>query len=345
MHFRIVPERSLVACPGKNWPCESTFDAFRLFWCTCLSILTLMVCAQPVAAQFRLEKHAEGVRVFNDGTLVADYLTKSMSKPIIWPLVGPTGKQMTRAYPMVADSENEKHDHPHHRSLWFTHGDVNGTDFWLEGGEGGITEHLEFTQLEDGEQAVLATRNLWKTAAGEPVLSDHRRFTFGGDNHARWLDCEIVLTATHGPVNFGDTKEGTFGLRIAESMKVDHEDGGKIINSHGDEDSKAWGVAAEWVDYVGPVDGETLGIAIFCHPSTFHFPNRWHVRTYGLFAANPFGVHHFLNQKDPTAGVDLPAGEKLLFRYRVLLHTGNTEEAKVAELYGDYAKTEFPDLD
>ena len=31
---------------------------------------------------------------------------------------------------MKTDVPGEAHDHPHHRGLWFTHGDVNGYDFW-----------------------------------------------------------------------------------------------------------------------------------------------------------------------------------------------------------------------
>ncbi|MCA9130349.1 MAG: PmoA family protein, partial [Planctomycetales bacterium] len=132
--------------------------------------------------------------------------------------------------------------------------------------------------------------------------------------------------------------------RIAESMKVDEKTGGKIINSKGDVDGKAWGIAADWVDYTGPIDGKTMGIAILCHPSTFHYPNRWHVRTYGLFAANPFGVHHFINQPDPTEGVNLPSGESMLFRYRVILHTGSTEDADIDTRHKEYCSTKFADL-
>jgi len=274
--------------------------------------------------------------------LVADYLTLSKSKPILWPINGPDGVAMTRQYPMVPDSKNEKHDHPHHRSFWFTHGIVNGHDFWLEGGDGGITEHQKFTILESNdESATVAARNVWKTAGGEPVLTEHRTYKFSHAEEAVVVDCEFVVTASHGKVNFGDTKEGTFGIRIASSMKTDAKQGGLITNSHGDHDKDAWGKRAEWVDYTGPIHGKEIGIAILCHPSTYNFPNRWHVRTYGLFAANPFGVHHFEGQKEATAGVDLPAGESLTFRYRVLFHTGDTDAAKVAEHFAEYSQLKF----
>ena len=150
--------------------------------------------------------------------------------------------------------------------------------------------------------------------------------------------------ATNGDVNFGDTKEGTFGLRIAESMKMDAKLGGTILNSRGETDKDTWGKPAEWVDYVGPIGDETYGIAILCHPSSFNFPNRWHVRTYGLFAANPFGVYHFTGDKDPTAGVTLKNGESLVLRYRVLLHRGDTQSANIAKQYEEFSKKEYAGL-
>ncbi|MCA9193919.1 MAG: PmoA family protein [Planctomycetales bacterium] len=309
-----------------------------------LAVLSACLFIPLAEAQYKLEKHEGGVKVLESGKVIADYLTKSMSKPIIWPLLGPGGEKMTRDYPMVADSADEKHDHPHHRSLWFTHGEVNGVDFWLEGERGGITEHLEFTELDDGKQAVIGVRNLWKSPAGESVLSDKRRFTFGHDEQARWVDCEIELSADFGEVHFGDTKEGTFGVRVAESLSMNAKQGGMIINSHGTKGTDAWGKAAEWVDYVGPLNGKTMGIAILCHPSTFHHPNRWHVRDYGLFAANPFGVYHFEGQKEPTDGVRMKQGEKLLFRYRVVLHNGDTEAACIADRYEAFANQKFTAL-
>ena len=78
-------------------------------------------------------------------------------------------------------------------------------------------------------------------------------------------------------------------------MAVDGDRGGKIVNSLEAIDQEAWGKAAAWVDYHGPVgpDEVQAGIAVLNHPSSFRFPTFWHVRTYGLLAANVFGLHNF----------------------------------------------------
>ena len=290
------------------------------------------------AAEVSATRIPDGVRVTIDGQPFTDYLTFSGAKPILWPILGPTGKPMTRAYPM-GEAPNEKKDHIHHRSLWFTHGSVNGISFWDETGKHGTTRHREFVTIQSGPQAVIETKNDWLGPEGEKVCEDRRRLTFGVEGDSRWIDFDITLTASAGPVKFGDTKEGTFGLRVAETMKVDAKLGGRIVNSEGQTDDKAWGKRAVWVDYHGPVAGETLGIAVMNHPKSFRFPTYWHVRTYGLFAANPFGVRDFTGGKGGDGSFTLAAGESQSFYYRVLFHKGDEKQAGVAEEYAKYYKT------
>ena len=127
-------------------------------------------------------------------------------------------------------------------------------------------------------------------------------------------------------------------VRVAATMKVESGKGGKIINSEGQTNQAAWGKQAAWVDYHGPVDGRTVGIAILNHPSSFRFPTYWHVRTYGLFAANPFGLHHFKGSQSVDGSHTLSKGETMTLRYRVLLHRGDEKSAKVAEAFDIYAK-------
>ncbi len=272
-----------------------------------------------------------------DGQPFAEYLVKSGSKPIIWPLYGPTGKKMTRSWPLEQDVPGETdRDHIHQRSLWFTHGDVNGIDFWSEGK--GRIEHREFVRAEGGPEAVLITRNDWLSPDGSKLIcQDERKFTFGGDQDARWIDADIEIKATAGPVTFGDTKEGSFGVRVPSSMRVESKKGGKIVNSEGQTNLMAWGKPAAWVDYHGPVDDETVGIAILNHPTSFRFPTYWHVRTYGLFAANPFGLNDFTHGKK-HGEYTLPEGETLKLRYRVLLHKGDEKQGHVAEVFEEYSK-------
>ena len=117
---------------------------------------------------------------------------------------------------------------------------------------------------------------------------------------------------------------------VAETMRVEAKQGGQIVNSEGQRDDKAWARRAAWVDYHGPLDGETVGIAILNHPSSFRYPTYWHVRTYGLFAANPFGVRDFTRAPGADGSYEIAPGKSLTLRYRVLLHRGRGPRAAPA---------------
>lgn len=176
------------------------------------------------------------------------------------------------------------------------------------------------------------------------------------------MDFEVTLKATEGDVVFGDEKDGLMAIRVPETMRVlkplvkgESAKGGDghIVMSTGISDDGAsaaaakdakreaqtWGKRAEWCDYFGPVEGKTVGIAIFDHPSNPRHPTWWHVRDYGLFAANPFGQHFFEGAKDEHLGdFKLAKGQSVTFRYRFYFHNGDTTAGKVAEEFAAYAK-------
>ena len=115
-----------------------------------------------------------------------------------------------------------------------------------------MIEHRELLKFSGGSRATIVTRNDWLGPDGKKQCEDQRTLVFGGDGDARWIDFDIAIRATAGPVTFGDTKEGAFGLRVAESLRVDSRQGGRIVNSEGQCDAAAWGSGAAWVDYSGP---------------------------------------------------------------------------------------------
>ena len=100
--------------------------------------------------------------------------------------------------------------------------------------------------------------------------------------------------------------------------------------------AKIWGKRSDWVDYTAEVDGERLGVAIFDHPQNPNHPTYWHVRDYGLFSLNPFGQNAFDPQAEERR-LKLPAGQKLAFRWRVVIHSGDAETGHVADLYKEFA--------
>jgi hypothetical protein len=307
-----------------------------LLWCLSWLPATVLLADSPKA--FRLSSHADHIDILQGDVPVATYHLLSGNKPIVWPLLGPDGVSMTRAYPMSDKDSTEKKDHGHHRSLWFTHGEVNGVDFWAETPKSGTVTHEKFLKQEaSGDRAILEAVNHWNAPDGKRVLTETRRLTFHGTPSLRMIDCQFQLTASDGDVHFGDTKEGTFAIRVAETMKVDAKTSGKILNAEGKTDAAAWGQMANWVDYTGPIQNKTYGIAILCHPSSFKSPGRWHVRTYGLFAHNPFGLKDFVGNADAKGGYTLPKDQSMTLAYRVILHPGDSSQANLEQHWKTYA--------
>ncbi|NCO90370.1 MAG: hypothetical protein COZ06_37850 [Armatimonadetes bacterium CG_4_10_14_3_um_filter_66_18] len=278
------------------------------------------------------------VEVTVGGQLLTRYVFADTPKPYCYPLIGPTGKPLTRSYPMEKVA-GESTDHMHHRSaFWFTHDDVNGQRFWTEGGKQAREVHREFEALESGPVfGRIRARNDWIGSDDKKVCEDVRELRVYNTTNGELVDFTLTLRATEGDVSFGDTKEGTFGFRMAQTMNVGGGGQGHIENANGDKDGAAWGKRAEWCDYYGPVAGDTVGIAVMDAPTNFRHPTHWHVRTYGLFAANPFGLRAFSKAEAGPGGYTLKAGESLTLRYRVWLHSGTTAEANVAQAFAEYA--------
>ena len=297
--------------------------------------------ASPKAG-VQITRLEDRLRVEVNGRLFTEYFFKDVPRPYCYPLIGPGHRAMTRNWPMK-DTPGEEHDHPHHRSLWFAHGAINGYDFWSEEKGFGKTVHDGFLEVSSGQDTgIIQSRNKWLAANGTLVCTDERTLRIynpGGANE-QLLDFDITLIASNGELKFGDTKEGTMAVRLAESMRLKGKSGqGHIVNSTGARDGQTWGKRADWCDYYGPVESKTVGLAIFDHPQNPRHPTWWHVRDYGLFAANPFGRHDFEKLPDKSVGdFTVPAGQCVTFRYRFYLHEGDEQQAHVAEKYQQYIK-------
>jgi hypothetical protein len=278
------------------------------------------------------------------------YGGKEVTRPFFYPIIGPGGAPMTRNWPMK-DLPDEAHDHPHHRSLWYAHGDVNGHDFWAESAKSGKTVHVAFTEMKSGaDVGVIRTQNKLVAVDGNVVCTEDRTMRIYNRSTDRMLDFEVTIHASQGDLTLGDTKEGTMALRLNEAMRLTKPPAkgekkarpgeGHIVNSEGVRDGQTWGKRAKWCDYHGPVEGKVVGVAIFDHPQNPRHPTWWHVRDYGLFAANAFGRHDFESLPDRKAGnLVLPKGQSVTFRYRIYFHEGDEKQGKVAELYEEYARS------
>lgn len=266
------------------------------------------------------------------------------AKPYLAPLRNATGLIVTRRWPLE-NAEGDSKDHPHHRGLFIGFGDINGINFWETEAEsvpsgdnpkvkGAITLKSVGDMKPGKKSGSIAVSFNWQAPEKGVFLEEERVLTFSTDKDIRVVDVDSTFTAKTD-LKFGDTKEGFFAIRVADSIAG--KNGGIMTNSEGAQTEKnVWGKRAEWVDYDGTVDGQKVGIVIFDNPGNPTHPPRWHSRDYGLFAVNPFGGKEF--DKAATGGYTLKNGDQMRFRYRVIVHPGDFPKKKIAELYDAYKK-------
>src|SRR5678816_1411505 len=89
----------------------------------------LLLAAGCTAPMMQARSEGDTVHVTWRGAPFATVHAGAQPRPFVFPLVGPDGVPLTRSFPM-AKVDGEATDHPHHVSLWFAHGDVDGFDFW-----------------------------------------------------------------------------------------------------------------------------------------------------------------------------------------------------------------------
>ncbi|MGH9447909.1 MAG: PmoA family protein [Terriglobia bacterium] len=314
----------------------------------CFHSVTLAA-AQPVA----FKRSGDHIDVLIGGRLFTTYYFDfHIAKPYLQPLRSAQGTIITRDFPIgntvPAQHTHDKNLEPHQRDLFFGHGDIDGIDFWGEAAFPnwsddtvfGRTLFRKLNEIRGGPQSGALRANYDLVGPRGRVIADETQsYTFRGGATTRIIDCQFVILADHGSdVTMGDTKEGTFGVRLVKAL---NSPPARMVNSNGAVGEKeVWGKRADWVDYDGVVNGEEVGIAVFDSPRSFHHPTYWHARGYGLLAANPFGIREFTNDPKRDGSWTIREHESLMFRYRVLIHHGTYVQAGVAKAYQEYATGE-----
>jgi len=309
-----------------------------------LSFLVLSAASAPAEVSFR--QNDGSIDVLVDGKpFTTFYYGEKTTKPYFHPLHAADGVVVTRQFPMRDDIPGEAHDHPHHRGLWYSHGNVDGIDFWANETDqtGGMPKgRIVLKGIHKVGDGFIRGDFEWRGPDGEVMLTEKRTVWFRGEGKNRIVDFDVTLEAAVKPVKLSDTKEGTFAVRLAPSLRESRQDrspgDGVIVNAEGQRGEKlTWGKASPWVDYSGPIGDKNYGVAILDHPENPKHPTFWHVRAYGLFAANPFGEHDFFRDKTRDGSITIAPGKSIRFRYRVVIHPGNAEMAGVAGLYKSWA--------
>lgn len=345
--------------------------SFLLLTALCLTAFEQNSIAQSQAINgskvtFSKVDASQQIDVKIDGKLFTSYWwPDSVYKPVLYPVLTSKGTLITRGFP-IKPREDERRDHIHQVGNWLNYGNVNGYDFWGNGStgkkdpKGGVIKHLAVEKMTDGNgEGVLITKASWNDPVGKELLAEKTEFHFIAKGSIRMIDRIATLTATSGPVVFKDTKEGSFGFRVARQLELPSKEDliltdakgnpttvkamsnkgvtGNFRSSEGITGEDVWGTRAKWMDLYGSINEENISLVICDHPKNLSYPTYWHARGYGLFSANPFGAKDFTKGKTEL-NYTIPAGKTLVLRYRIIISSGSyLSDAEINRYAKDFA--------
>jgi hypothetical protein len=307
--------------------------------------------AAAAAAQVALDESNGVVNVTIDGKPFTTYhfddkTDPKFVRPYFYPVLAADGTALTSDQ-IITTKNDKKPEHPHHRSFYVAHGDVDGVDHWtLAPKDKTKPPHQKHVGFDKVDGDTIVERLEWEGKdRGPAILTETRTWQFFAfPDGARGVDLTVALTpAGDKAVTLKDTKEaGLCSVRVTKSIS----DKATLTNSAGKGgegtkgEKETWGKPATWCDISGMIAGKPYGVAILDDPKNPASPARWHVRAYGLMSANPWALHDYDPKANPAGAGDmkLEPGKATTFRYRVVFHEGDAKSAKLDEKYAAFAK-------
>jgi hypothetical protein len=328
--------------------------------------------AQPAAGEYMVsvvnDSAAGQVSVTVDGKAFTAWLYREgLFKPSLFPIITADGRRVTRGFPLELQP-GDRVDHPHHVGAWFNYGNVNGVDFWghsdssdTSKGKFGVIAQRSIDKIESGQGVGRMDVSLdWLGPDGQAILKESCRLFFHADSGLRFIDRLSVLTPAAGKVDFPDTKEGMFAIRVARGLEEPSNEPLKYVDEHGKVtevesadsagangeylssegllgEKQVWGTRAKWCILSGTLEGRPVSLAIFDHPDNVGYPTHWHARGYGLFSLNPLGWKDFSQGKE-SFNFSLEPGQNGAFRYRIVVSDERIDAARAESLYQNWLR-------
>lgn len=279
--------------------------------------------SRPESLQARLEP--DRVRVEIDGRLFTEYLHgPNLKYPYFYPLVGPRSARSVTAH--------QTEPYPHHSSLFFGCDRVNGGNYWQEGLERGRIVSQRIALHEAAGDAVTFYQECRWERTGAPVPFQDQRIVrvWAPSRDRRVIDFEVRLTALVD-VRIERNNHSLFAARLAPDLAV--TGGGIMRNAEGlIGEKETFGKPSPWMDYRGRRDPVVEGLTLFPHPQNPWSPAPWFTRDYGFISPTPM-------QWLESGHLDIPRGQSLRLRYRVLVHA---DAPTPAELDGEAQRWAAP---
>lgn len=296
----------------------------------------LAVCAACAAPALRWEAEpGVSLALIRDGELAWRFAYgPERSKVCFHPLALPGGKVLTQDAPA---------DHLWHHGLWFSWKLIDGVNYWepaTDGRPAGRTSWrvTELAPRDDGTARVELALEYGPRDV-EPVLRETRvievhapaadgTFAIDWDGSFEALrDCVLDRTPPPGEPK-GQVNGGYAGLAV-RLVNLAERDACSAVGPVAWNASDRGRAVASAFEYGGALDGQDCGVAVLDHPTNPRAPSSWYaVRTSAM---------SFFNAALLVPGVlKLREGERFRLRYRVIVHPGRWDAARLRDAVAAY---------
>jgi hypothetical protein len=289
-----------------------------------ISTVLVIISLSNTFAQTKIvaQKFNSKIDILINNNLFTSYILSQDEKyPFFFPVNGPSNASVTSL---------RNANYPHHSSLFFGCDRVNGGNYWQEGLERGQIVSIRADILESGnDKVIIENECIWRRPNASAPIKDTRRITITAPSKEVYqIDFDVTLEMLMDVI-IEKTNHSLFSGRMDADLAVIN--GGTMINSNGEKGEKeTFGKKAAWIDFYGKRGDKQEGMAIMQHPSNEWYPAPWFTRDYGFFSPTPM----YWPQNDKET--NLKKGQTIKLKYRVLVHSGDTSTAKIAEQFEKY---------
>lgn len=305
-----------------------------------LVVLLISGCNTDTSQSVNAVEETDRITVQVNGEEFTSYLFSQEHKyPFFYPVVGPESGRTVTTW--------DQEPYPHHSSIyvsldWVVSEDVERGNYWQPRDEletGQVFSRNPRILENDGEKVVIQDDTEWIVpATGTQHFSETRTATIWAPSPTvRIMDFELDFNVLED-LMIRPTGHSFFSVRMRPELSVGcmdhgpefaHLGTGTIVDSQGNiDEEETRETTSEWAAYYGDNDGVTEGIAIIQHPDNPYYPAQWVTRDYGFISPSPFTFND-----DP---VEMEAGQNMFFKYRVVVFSGDHEEADIDGWYQDY---------
>jgi hypothetical protein len=238
----------------------------------------------------------------------------------IHPLYGPEGDELTKDWSV---------DHPHHRGIYWAWPEVDyqGQRADLHALQRVFARPNGNCAAKDGPVcALIDAENLWRWEDQEPIVHERALIrAWRAGPTGRFIDLEFHFTALKDDVALGRRETDKYGgLNIRLALVKNQE-----IVFHTAPAGTA--LRRAWADLSGVFPGgKEAGLAVFQAPGNPDYPGDW----------IQYPELNWFQPAFPAAGTRyvLKKGQPLVLKFRLFIHSGKADQARLAEGWTAYAR-------